>query len=60
MDVLFLFIPLIVILGVVFWGLFSMGQGNNPKMSQHIMRLRVVLQFVALALLLLVWWWARS
>lgn len=37
---------------VLFAGLFNMLRGGNPNMSQRLMRMRVVLQFVAVAVIM--------
>lgn len=37
---------------VLFAGLFNMLRGGSPNMSQRLMRLRVVLQFVAVAVIM--------
>lgn len=37
---------------VLFAGLFNMLRGGSPNISQRLMRLRVVLQFVAVAVIM--------
>ena len=37
---------------VLFAGLFNMLRGGSPNMSQQLMRMRVVLQFVAVAVIM--------
>lgn len=37
---------------VLFAGLFNMLRGGSPNMSQRLMRMRVVLQFVAVAVIM--------
>lgn len=38
-------------------GLFNMLRGDNPNRSQRLMRLRVMLQFLAIALMVAVMWY---
>jgi hypothetical protein len=42
---------------VLVLGLANMLRGGSPSRSQNLMRLRVVLQAVAILLILLVLWW---
>jgi hypothetical protein len=42
---------------VLLLGLANMLRGGSPNRSQNLMRLRVVLQAVAIALIVLVLWW---
>lgn len=42
---------------VLVLGLANMLRGGSPDTSQKLMRLRVVLQFVAIVVILLVLWW---
>lgn len=42
---------------VLFLGLFNMLRGGSASTSQNLMRLRVVLQFVAILVILGVLWW---
>jgi hypoxia induced protein len=42
---------------VLVLGLANMLRGGSPNRSQNLMRLRVVLQAVAILLILLVLWW---
>jgi hypothetical protein len=41
---------------VLFLGLFNMTRGGSPNTSQRLMRLRVVLQFVAIVIAMLAIW----
>ena len=41
---------------VLILGLFNMMRGGSPNTSQKLMRLRVVLQFVAILLIMLTLW----
>lgn len=45
---------------VLLLGLFNMLRGGSPSTSQNLMRLRVVLQFVAIIVILLVLWWRNG
>jgi high-affinity Fe2+/Pb2+ permease len=50
----------IAVLGVAFvllLGLFNMVRGGSANRSQKLMRLRVLLQFVAIILIMGVIWW---
>ena len=42
---------------VLLMGLFNMLRGGSANTSQNLMRLRVVLQFVAIVIILAVLWW---
>ena len=59
MSLLDYLVPLAV--GVVFivllLGLWNMLRGGSANTSQRLMRLRVILQFVAILLILGVMWW---
>jgi uncharacterized membrane protein YozB (DUF420 family) len=37
-------------------GLFNMTRGNNPSLSNRLMQMRIILQAVALALIMLTLW----
>jgi hypothetical protein len=41
---------------VLFLGLINMMRGGSPNLSQRLMRLRVVLQFVAIVITMLALW----
>ncbi|MBN9579975.1 MAG: twin transmembrane helix small protein [Afipia sp.] len=41
---------------VLFLGLFNMMRGGSPNTSQRLMRLRVLLQFVAIVIAMLAIW----
>lgn len=45
---------------VLLMGLYTMLRGNNPNRSQKLMRLRVVLQFVAILIILAVVWYRNG
>lgn len=38
-------------------GLYNMMRGDNPQRSQKLMRMRVILQFVAIVVAMAVLWW---
>ena len=42
---------------VLLLGLFNMLRGGSPNTSQRLMRLRVLLQFVAIIVIMGVLWW---
>jgi hypothetical protein len=42
---------------VLLLGLFNMLRGGSPNTSQRLMRLRVLLQFVAIIIIMGVLWW---
>ena len=37
-------------------GLFNMTRGNNPSLSNRLMQMRIILQAIALALIMLTLW----
>lgn len=41
---------------VLVMGLMNMTRGGSPNRSQHLMRLRVMLQFVAIVVIMIVIW----
>ena len=41
-------------------GLFNMMRGGSPNTSQRLMRLRVLLQFVAIIVIMGVVWWRAT
>jgi hypothetical protein len=45
---------------VLLLGLFNMLRGGSANTSQNLMRLRVVLQFIAILLILGVLWWRNG
>lgn len=45
---------------VLFFGLFNMLRGGNADRSQKLMRLRVILQFAAIIIIMAVVWWRGS
>lgn len=51
-------VPLAVgaVVVVLLFGLFNMLRGGPPSLSQRLMRLRVVLQFCAIAVIMLAVW----
>lgn len=45
---------------VLLLGLINMLRGGSANASQRLMRLRVVLQFVAIVLIVIVLWWRNG
>jgi multisubunit Na+/H+ antiporter MnhB subunit len=45
---------------VLLLGLFNMLKGGNPNKSQQLMRLRVILQFVAILVILVALWYRNG
>jgi Hypoxia induced protein conserved region len=45
---------------VLLLGLFNMLRGGNPNTSQRLMRLRVLLQFLAIIVIMGVVWWRAT
>lgn len=45
---------------VLLLGLFNMLRGGSPNKSQQLMRLRVILQFVAILIILAVLWYRNG
>lgn len=45
---------------VLLLGLINMLRGGNANTSQRLMRLRVVLQFVAIIMIVIVLWWRNG
>jgi hypothetical protein len=57
-----LFVP-VAVLAVAFvllLGLINMLRGGNANRSQHLMRLRVLLQFVAIIVIMAIIWWRAA
>jgi hypothetical protein len=57
-----LFVPVAIgaVAVVLVLGLINMLRGGSPSRSQNLMRLRVVLQFVAVLVILAVVWWRQG
>ncbi len=45
---------------VLLFGLVNMMRGGSPNKSQQLMRARVMLQFVAIVVIMLVLWWRAA
>ena len=45
---------------VLLLGLFNMLRGGNPNTAQRLMRLRVLLQFLAIIVIMGVVWWRAT
>jgi Hypoxia induced protein conserved region len=50
-------VALVAVAFVLLLGLFNMLRGGSPSRSQQLMRLRVLLQFLAIILIMGVIWW---
>jgi hypothetical protein len=50
-------VALVAVAFVLLLGLFNMLRGGSPSRSQQLMRLRVLLQFLAILLIMGVIWW---
>jgi hypothetical protein len=53
-------IAVVAVAVVLLLGLFNMLRGGSPSRSQQLMRLRVLLQFVAIILIMAVIWWRAA
>jgi hypothetical protein len=49
-------IAIAAVAGVLLLGLINMMRGGSPNLSQRLMRLRVLLQFVAIVIIMLTVW----
>lgn len=62
MSTLFTILAAAVVLGVVLvllWGLFNMMRGGSGNTSNKLMQARILLQFLAIVLILLAFYFAR-
>jgi Hypoxia induced protein conserved region len=50
----------LAVAAVLLMGLFNMLRGGSPSTSQKLMRLRVLLQFGAIIVIMLVVWWRAA
>lgn len=50
----------LVVAVILFLGLFNMMRGGSANLSQRLMRLRVLLQFVAVVFIMGVVWWRSA
>jgi hypothetical protein len=50
-------VAVVLVLLVLVFGLFNMMRGGSPSVSQKLMRLRVLLQFIAIIVIMGVIWW---
>ncbi|MBB4038391.1 hypothetical protein GGR34_000020 [Microvirga flocculans] len=57
---LFVTIAVVAVAVVLLLGLINMLRGGNANRSQHLMRLRVLLQFVAIVIIMGVIWWRAA
>ena len=53
-------IACVAVSGVLLFGLANMMRGGSPSLSQNLMRLRVLLQFLAILLIMGVLWWRTA
>ena len=53
-------IATIAVAFVLLLGLFNMLRGGSPNRSQRLMRLRVLLQFIAIIVIIGVVWWRAT
>ena len=61
-DQIILMAALLVVAGILGWGLLTMARGGdyNVKNSNRIMRYRIIFQAIALIIILGLMWWRRS
>ena len=61
-DKLILVIALVIVAGILGWGVMTMARGGeyNVKNSNRIMRYRIIFQAIALVVILGLIWWRRS
>lgn len=50
----------VAVAAVLFYGLANMMRGGSANLSQRLMRLRVLLQFLAILLIMGVVWWRSA
>ena len=50
----------LAVAAVLILGLVNMMRGGSPERSQKLMRARVMLQFAAIVVIMLVLWWRAS
>jgi hypothetical protein len=50
-------IAVLAVAFVLLLGLINMLRGGSPNRSQHLMRVRVLLQFLAIVVIMAVIWW---
>ena len=56
----FVLIACAAVSAVLLVGLANMMRGGSPSLSQNLMRLRVLLQFLAILLIMGVLWWRTA
>lgn len=56
LSTFFVFLAIAVVAVVLVLGLVNMMRGGSPQRSQQLMRARVMLQFVAIVVIMLVIW----
>ena len=57
---LLVFVACVAVAVVLLFGLANMMRGGNANLSQKLMRLRVLLQFVAIVVIMGVVWWRSA
>ena len=53
-------IAVVAVAFVLLLGLLNMLRGGNANRSQHLMRMRVLLQFVAIVVIMGIIWWRAA
>ena len=58
-DQIILVVALCAVVGILFWGIFTMARGGtyNVKNSNRIMRYRIIFQALALLIILALMWY---
>ncbi|MCJ2071779.1 twin transmembrane helix small protein [Methylobacterium sp. J-030] len=56
----FVLLACLAVAVVLFFGLANMMRGGSANLSQKLMRLRVLLQFVAIVIIMGVVWWRSA
>lgn len=61
-DQIILAIALLIVAGILGWGILTMARGGeyNVKNSNRIMRYRIIFQAIALIVILGLMWWRRT
>ena len=61
-DQIILMVALLVVAGILGWGMLTMARGGNynVKNSNRIMRYRIIFQSIALIIILGLIWWRRT
>ena len=61
-DQIILVVSLCAVVGILFWGVFTMARGGtyNVKNSNRIMRYRIIFQAIALLIILGLMWYRNT